>query len=135
MQVDYVDDTNDGPIIRFYGTKSDEFRALLNSTLALASGALMRLPISSALGLNFSGSIEVYLVCEQMNRGVIDNGDNTFDWILESGRWSDVAAFIEPLCQEDRGERYQWVTGAEARRGLDIGNISVLVSHSEYGNW
>jgi hypothetical protein len=46
-----------------------------------------------------------------------------------------VAGLIDPFADEAHLGSCQWLSGREARFGLDRGTIAVLLSCSNHGNW
>jgi hypothetical protein len=57
-----------------------------------------------------------------------------FQWTLRPSQWSTVADLIEPFV--DLGSPgYQWLSGAEARQGLEESEIAVLLTTEDDGRW
>jgi hypothetical protein len=46
-----------------------------------------------------------------------------------------VAGLLEPFITTKQSDIFQWLSGKEAIHGLDVGEISLLITSSPTGQW
>ena len=78
----------------------------------------------------------LHLRLDDCNAGVHQIGNaNEFEWLLTRDSWDTICGLLEPFCVSKAQSRHQWLSGREARYGLDTSTIAVLVSSDENGRW
>jgi hypothetical protein len=137
MNVEFLEEgAEDCPLIRIYGTNSAEFAALGNLAAQLGSGQTSSYSISDLPGFRVLDGLKLTLVSSTENEGIRRHSIGTdFLWSLAPPAWRIVAGLTEPFVQDSCAGMFQWLTGHEARYGLDVGDISVLLIASQNGVW
>jgi hypothetical protein len=136
VKVEYLENGSpDCPLIRIYGTDKAEFSALRDVSRQLAGGKGTALSVNDTPGFYSVGGCELEMVSSSRDAGVKQVGKARFIWELTPSSWSVVAGLIEPFTRDLTGEGHQWLSGKEARYGLAIGVIAVLISNSPQGRW
>lgn len=136
MQIDFLEEGSaDCPLIRLYGVEASQFAILHETILRLASSAQKECSLHEVPGFH-ALSCRLKLISSSSNAGVQRVGQNlVFEWSLTPAQWFVVAGLVEPFAQRVEQGRYQWLSGKEARHGLDLGDISMLLSCSTDGSW
>ena len=137
MNMEFLKDGSEGcPLIRIFGTDRDEFSSLHRVIMLLASGEVKACRADEINGLPIIGDCVLTLTASAQDEGVSREGHTSnFIWKLTPKKWSVVAGFIEPFLSDPRLGSFQWLAGKEARHGLDVGAIAILLSHSNNGQW
>jgi hypothetical protein len=137
VQIDFLEEgSEDCPLIRLYGVEASQFAILHEAILSLATGAQEECPLHEVPGFRALSGCKLKLLLSSADAGIRRIGRNLdFEWRLTPTRWFVVAGLVEPFAQRvDQGSS-QWLSGKEARHGLDLGDISVLLSCSVDGRW
>ena len=137
MQLEFLETgAADCPLLRIYGTGAAGFRSLHFAVRQLAAQdgatcALDQLPEVHAVA-----GCALMMIASSVNAGVCRTGaTSSFEWRLKPAKWSVVAGLIEPFARGLNGGTHQWLAGKEARFGLDLGTVAVLISNSDDGRW
>ena len=135
MQIDFLEEgSEDCPLIRLYGVEPSQFATLHEAILRLVTGAQEECLLHDVPG--FRALCKLKLISASSDAGVRRIGQNPdFAWRLTPALWFVVAGLVEPFAQRVDQGSYQWLSGKEARHGLELGDISVLLSCSVDGSW
>ena len=137
MDLDFLEEgSRDCPLIRIYGTDYDDHCRLTRAIADIAAGTVQRLPIQELPGFGADPNFELILRTAAKDEGVSRHGQSLhFVWALTPGKWRIVEGLARPLADFEIEGCYQWLAGPEARYGLDVGSVSVLLSNSHDGHW
>jgi hypothetical protein len=137
MKVEFLEDgSEDCPLVRIYGTVPAEFVALHQAVRRLAGGEVARLSVDRLPGFGPVEGCQLTMVFSPRDIGIRrGQGTRRFEWQLTPSTWSVVGDFIDPFARDLEVGRYQWLAGRPVRSGLDVGNIAVLISATEKGEW
>jgi hypothetical protein len=135
MNVDFLEEGSmDCPLIRIYGANTSEFSLLHRSVQQLAGAEDTSCPIHKLPG--FYSDCRLTAFSSAVDIGIRKIGKELiFDWTLTPNKWSFIAGFLEPFALGSGVGAFQWLSGKEARQGLDGGEISLLVINSDDGRW
>ena len=136
MEIEFLGkDSEDCPLIRIYGTDTAHFSSLHDEVLSLAQAAKRECLVNRIPGF-YPVSGCTLAMFSSHDEGVQQMGrELKFSWTLSPIKWSIVAGLIEPFRYGPSEGTYQWLSGREARYGLDLPSISVLLSYSDDGRW
>ena len=122
MKAEYLPSGSpDCPILRLYDFQADEARHLMALCLSLADGSAERvnLPAEAVNGCRLMFRIG------RWGEGVLPtNEQGRFECVLTPDGWQGVAELTAPFCEEQEGQRYQWLNESSP--------ISLLLSPSGY---
>lgn len=124
------------PLIRIYGTDPAGFRSLQLTVQQLAIQESITCALHELPEIRAVAGCGLTMIASSANAGIRRIGAaSRFEWELVPAKWSVVAGLIEPFARGLTNEAHQWLAGKEARFGLDVGTVSVLVSNSDDGRW
>ena len=137
MNIEFLESgSTDCPLVRIYGTKAAEF-ASLHSLVGLAArgvgGSCSTLEVSELAAS--SVVLELEIATSEIGVRRASDDKNKFFWMLTPERRTVVAGLIQPFVTEARHDTHQWICGPNARYGLEVGSISILLSCSIDGSW
>ncbi len=136
MKIEFLEEGSaDCPLIRIYGTDPAEFSSLLNAVKELASAEGKNCSVHELPGFHTVSNYTLSIISSSKDKGVRRISGTSFVWVLTPAKWLLVAGLIEPFALSPRDETYQWLSGNEARHGLNLASISVLLSCSRDGHW
>jgi hypothetical protein len=137
MKIEYLaEGSKDCPLIRIYGGDASAFNTLKGAVLGLSRGAAIRVALDEALGFDRVNDCCLTLAVGPRDEGVcLSSPPAHFLWTLTRQKWHTVAGYIEPFTRQVDNTAYQWLCGREAREGLDVSDIGVLISRSAIGQW
>jgi hypothetical protein len=137
VQIDFLEEgSEDCPLIRLYGVEPGQFATLHATILRLATGAREECSLHEVPGLCALSGSRLKLISSSADEGVRRIGqDLDFEWRLRQAQWFSVAGLVEPFAQGGISGSYQWLSGKQARHGLDLGEISILLTCSVDGRW
>jgi hypothetical protein len=135
VDLDFLEEGSpDCPLIRIYGRDQDDYRRLVRAIASIAAGTVKRVSVPELPGFRADPNFELTLTARAMDQGVSRfHQSQHFVWALTSPKWHIVEGLAKPLGDRDSANAYQWLAGPEARYGLDVGPISVLLSKD--GRW
>jgi len=135
MNVEFLGDAFEGePLVRIYGTANVEFSFFHREILKLSNASALSCSIDKIPGFCSVAGCGLTAVSSSQDLGVEQReGNLSFVWALTPARWSIAAGLIEPFLHNGGG--HQWLAGSEARYGLEVGSILILISHSKDGCW
>jgi hypothetical protein len=134
MRIEFLEEgSEDCPLIRIFGTDQAEFGALLGTFTKLSgalgqSSDLHRLP-------NFQSDCLLTAISTSEDRGVERTDTKSFVWSLTPAKWLVVEGLTEPFSETSLRDAHQWLSGREARFGLNTSGVSVVLSSSADGRW
>jgi hypothetical protein len=118
--------SNDCPLIRLYGFDVAAASRLMTLFRALADGSLQRIALHDQLGVESIQDCQLDLRSGSHDLGIRQTGPNTFECVLTSEGWTQVADLTGPFCEPgNSGEVYQWLN--------ECGKVSLLLSPT--GRW
>jgi hypothetical protein len=123
------------PLIRLFG-KDDAIYKLRDEIQKLSGGGLSQVCLQDIPGFT---SINIVRLCASV--GVNDCGVITgvesgcFEWVLSRESWRIVEELIESLINSKSHPCHQWLAGGDARWGLEVSNIGLVISTSNFGEW
>jgi len=136
MKVEYLENgSQDYPLIRIYGTRQTEFLSLLQAVRDVAAVIGKRSAIHEISGFDAVSNCMLTIVSSSVDEGIRQISATNFSWTLTQEKWRLVSGLIEPFASQICDGSYQWLSGKEARYGLNRGAISVLLSCSPDGHW
>ena len=137
MKIEFLEDgSDDCPLIRVYGTDPAEFSSFHGTAQHLAQMESGSSLLQELTGFRGVSGCTLTLLSGARDIGVSRIGTSlNFEWTLTSGKWLLVAGLIEPFLIMRREGAHQWLCGREARYGLDIGGIAILIVNSRSGIW
>lgn len=137
MQIDFLEEgSEDCPLIRLYGVEASQFAILLEAMLHLATRAQEECSLHDVPGFHALPGCRFKLISASAQTGVQRIGQSLdFEWRLTPAQSIVVAGLVEPFAQRVEQGRHQWLSGKQARYGLDRGDISVVLSCSADGHW
>lgn len=123
MKAEYLPSGSpDCPILRLFDFEAAEVRHLTALCLSLASGSAERadIPAEAVNGCRLT------LRVGRWNEGVLNTDEpERFECVLTPDGWEGVAELAAPFCEEQEGQRYQWLD--------ENSPVSLLLSPS--GQW
>src|SRR5215475_9925952 len=129
MHIEFLEEgAEDCPLIRIFGTRPQEFADLLH-VFSKLSGGLREVEVHKIPGVQSDCSLRAISASE--DKGVERVAGNDFVWSLTPAKWLVVEGLTEPFTESSLSGAHQWLSGPEARFGLNISNISVVLSFSE----
>ena len=122
MNLEYLRDSADGPVLLFHGEDPAGAATLLRAFEALASGDLTRVALHELPGIDAVGRCRVTAVAGSRSPGAHIAADESIRWTLEDLRWEEVALLMEPFTARAKkpGVQYQYLS--------DEGPTTVIVS-------
>ena len=137
MNIRFIEEgTEDAPLFVIYGTKSAEFEVFQRAALDLATGAAKSVSLNELPSFNAVDGCSLAITVGSRDRGVERQpGTAHFVWTLTPGKWKTVSGFVEPFVRSAEPNRHQWLGGIEARLGLDVGPIALVLSCNETPTW
>jgi hypothetical protein len=135
MRVEFVEDGDASPLVRIFGTASRDFAALRDAATLLADGLADALDVGSLPGFEPVAGCRLVMLAGGEDAGVARTGEAmSFRWMLTPPSWLVVAGLVEPFATSADGA-FQWLSGKEARYGLDGGDVAILISATSDGRW
>lgn len=134
MILDYIEkEAEFSPLMRIYGSDTEQ---LINLRVKLDEMIAQRLPIklTQLFDIVSRDILDVECQISIKDIGMEKIADRKFRWSLTEDSWSIVSELIESVLESDR-PCFQWVAGEEARFGLDLSVISVLILNKADGTW
>jgi hypothetical protein len=137
MKIEFIEGgTDQGPLIRIFGRDVLALKRLLEAIRDLRSGMHSHVSIHQLPGYQSLGSCALDAVLKNDDQGVVREGrSQQFRWILSSDSWNIVEGLIEGLISYENEPGHQWLAGVEARYGLEISDIGLVLSTNETGEW
>jgi hypothetical protein len=135
MKIEYLaDGSADCPLIRIYGDDPIPVQGLHSAILRLALGRGDTVVVQKLPG--FQPVHRCALVLSTgAQEGIVQSTEGEFFWSLQSARWTLVAGLVEPFCVPAPAHSHQWLCGKEARYGLDVCRIGVVLTNNPDGSW
>jgi hypothetical protein len=113
-------------LIRLYGFDIPAALRLVALFRALADRSQQHIRLHHQLGVEDIQRCQLDLALGDRDLGIKQTSPTTFECILTSEGWAEVAALTEPFCEAgDSSERYQWLN--------EDGKVSLLLSST--GRW
>jgi hypothetical protein len=126
MKIEYLPTgSDDCPLIRLYEFGHPEVEQLLASVDLLAKGQVVEMSLHEAPYVESVDGCRLYLKTGKKDIGVVETGDNSFDWILTDEGWDDLVWLARPFLDGILHNRFQWLD--------ERTDISVLFSPD--GGW
>ena len=136
MDIEFLKEGSaDCPLVRIYGTDQKEFSTLLAAAKELATAEGKSRAAHEFPDFRPVSNCTLSLISASTDEGVRQIADMSFVWALTPAKWLLVAGLIEPFTLKPCDGSYQWLSGKEARHGLNRGPISILLSCSQDGHW
>jgi hypothetical protein len=136
VKIEYLHEgSSDCPLIRIYGDDVAAVAELHRAIGQLADGTARKVAAHELPGFQGVGGCTLTLAAEAEDQGILVLGLRQFRWVLANSSWSKVAGFVEPFAKKMEHHGHQWLCGREARQGLHVCHISVLISSSIDGHW
>ncbi len=112
MKVDYLKDGSpDCPIVRLYNFTPEEARRLRDACRALHAGEIDRFDLYAQPWVESVNGFRLSLGVASWNRGLEEQRDGSFIWLLRQTWWDQVDALIDPFV-EDHTDGFQWLDGS-----------------------
>lgn len=137
LRMEYLEEgSDDCPLIRIYGTEAAGYSSLRHEIHCLSEEAERTCRLHQLPGVLAFSNCTLTMSSSTNDEGVRQVGRGfDFTWRLSPAKWFIVAGLIEPFAGKIPLGVFQWLSGNEARHGLDMGKISVLISYSRTGSW
>lgn len=117
MKVEYLPDASPhGPFIRLYDFTSEEAACLQEACHALHIGRIERFDLHAQPWVTNVGGFRLSLGIADWNRGLVEQRDGSFAWLLKQTWWDNVEGLIEPLVQNPTG----WAQWIDSNGGTDL---------------
>jgi hypothetical protein len=137
VKIEFLEEgSSDCPLIRLYGTDPLGFSVLLHALQELSTAKGGTFSTSDLVGFRATPEFALTLTSYSKDQGVrrVDLSQK-FVWTLTPVKWSVVEGLVKPFTLDPQYGTYQWLSGREARYGLDIGSVGVVLSCSNDGRW
>ena len=127
MKLEFLESGSpDCPLIRLYGFDIPAALRLMALFRALADGSQQYIRLHHQLGVEGIQGCQLDLALGDRDLGIKQTSPTTFECVLTSEGWAEVADVTEPFCEAgDSHERYQWLN--------EDGKVSLLLSPT--GRW
>ena len=136
VQIEFLETGSaDCPLVRIYGTEADEFAALLDVLRNVATAEDKSTTLHDLPRFNAVSGCQLRIAASSQDIGVRQGVGMDFGWTMTPPKWLLVAGLVEPFASSPKIGEFQWLAGPEARYGLNIGTIGVLLSFSKNGRW
>jgi hypothetical protein len=126
------------PLIRIYGTSTEEFSELFRSVEKLALGTATSIPVEKLPGFHGVDGCSLALVATAHDGGCAEltkEHPDAFELKLTRPKWGVVAVLIEPFTLPPLGSYHQWLCGREAIGDLSKSEIAIVLSSGPDGAW
>ena len=126
MKLEFLGDGSpDCPLIRIYAFEQPAVLKLRDLVNSLAAATKTSVPLDKQPWIEPVGGCELELCLAKRDRGIIQAGPSRFECVLSHEGWLEIAGLLEPFCESNDLNAYQWLSGE--------GKISLLLSSS--GSW
>lgn len=127
MKLEFLESGSaDCPLIRLYGFDIPEACRLMALFRSLADGSQQHIRLHETFGIEAVQGCQLGLRLGSRDRGIEETSPKSFECVLTSEGWSEVADLTQPFCETpDTGEHHQWLN--------EDGKISLLLSPT--GRW
>jgi hypothetical protein len=135
MKVDFLEGgAPECPLIRIYGTELRAFVELREITRFLGNTPSRSVSLRDQPSYLLESMSELKLGNEGNSGVEVRNGIGY--WQLSRANWHVVSGLIDGLVElSPKRFAYNWLAGPEAQEPINVGDISVLISWSERGEW
>jgi hypothetical protein len=137
MKIEFLEGGSpDCPLVRIYGTERAGFAAFHELVRLVARGTGGGCSTIELADLTAISDCVLDLEISPTDMGVRRGQEHQrFFWMMTPKAWSIVAGLVHPFAKESVPGTHQWLCGPEARYGLEVGSISILLSCSNDGSW
>jgi hypothetical protein len=126
MKLEFLaEGSRDCPLIRLYAFDHTAVLKLNDLIGAFATGASTRVSLHKQPWIEPVGGCELELLLGKRDRGISQTGTLRFECTLSHEGWHDIGGLLEPFCESNRPDVYQWLNSR--------GKISLLISFR--GTW
>ena len=115
----------DCPLIRLYAFDQPGVCRLRDLVNSVAAGTVTSLSLHKQSWIEPVDRCELELCLGKCDRGIIQVGPSRFECVLSDKGWADIAGLLEPFCESNNLQGYQWLN--------EKGKVSLLLSSS--GTW
>lgn len=137
MKVEFLEDGSpDCPLIRLYGIDPGDFVMLHQEIRRLATREIMQVSVDRLPNFMGVDGCQLSMVSSPTDIGVRRWAEALrFEWQLTPKMWDIASDFTAPFAADLHVGRYQWLAGRHSSFGIDVGEIAVLISATEKGEW
>jgi hypothetical protein len=136
MEIEFLKEGSaDCPLVRIFGIDPQEFSTLADAIKELARAEGIERAADQLPGFHGVSNCRLTIISISTDDGVRQVSETTFVWALSPSKWLLVGGLIEPFAARQCDGLHQWLTGPQARYGLNRGPISILLSCSDDGRW
>jgi len=126
MKLEFLaEGSQDCPLIRLYAFDQPEVVQLRDVINSVGSGARTTASLHEEPWIKPVNGCELVLCRDERDRGVEQVDPEKFECRMSAEGWSDTVRLLEPLCESNDPDLYQWLTRQ--------GRISILISAN--GTW
>jgi hypothetical protein len=135
MQIDFIkDDVAEAPFIRIFDLSLEELATVRAYTVDLANGRATQQTLASQEASELPEQCRLTMTTTSV--GVTVENRHSFRWGFRPTQWKYVGELIQGVMEaENPYYAHQWLAGSMATDSLAIGEISVLISPSQKGEW
>ena len=125
MKLDFLaDGAADCPLIRLFSFTREEAAHLYQLPVGLSTGAIQSVSLHEDPTIDSIGGCELRLLQGKTDRGVLQTGRASFDYVLTPTGWDNMAGLVEPY----------YITGSDGFQWLcSRTKINLLLSKD--GSW
>jgi hypothetical protein len=126
MKLEFLaEGSRDCPLIRLYAFDHSAVLKLKDLINALATGASTQVPLHKQPWIEPVGGGKSELLLGEHDVGISQTGPLRFECTLSHDGWDEMVELLEPFCESNRPDPYQWLNSR--------GRISLLISFM--GTW
>jgi hypothetical protein len=133
MHIEYLEaGSNDCPLIRLYPATPATVGLLICAISQLLTNRSGTIELGASLNpINLN---EFTLSLTETDEGITKCKDpGSFCWCLEQDSWENVLGLLSPFLVREGRAMHQWLTGPESL--VDVGDINLIITTSDYGQW
>jgi hypothetical protein len=136
MQLKYVGSSpSETPIICIYDCGQQDLSELRERIHRLSKGETKVVRVDELAGKGARSAVALRAVATDFSEGVSRlTGSLQFEWSLCKSDWELVDGLLDGLIGSPVGS-YQWLAGTEARYGLEISPIDLVVTTADRAEW
>lgn len=121
MKVEFLaEGAHDCPLIRLYAFDHTAVLKLNDLISALTTGAATQVSLHKQPWIEPVDGRKLELLLGERNAGISQTGLLRFECTLSHDGWDDMVGLLEPFCESNRPDSYQWLNSR--------GKISLLLS-------
>jgi hypothetical protein len=110
MTLEFLPDgLSDRPLIRLYGFDRTGAMRLREAFRTLSTGSRQSIPLHEEWWIEPVEECTLDLRVGTRDLGVVERAPSKFECVLTAGTWTDMISLVNPFCESEGTNSYQWL--------------------------